>query len=246
MSKFPINKRKLLKISIVLAVFSFFSFNSALASEITENKVIELVNKARVEYGVEPLTPNEKLTKAAGDKAEDMVKNGYFSHTSPKGATPWVWFDKNNYDYKYAGENLAMDFLTSESQQKAWMESETHRKNILNPEFQEVGVAVKQGLINGKITIITVQEFGSRTDYVKPASKKINVNNNEKASKRMEVKGVNTSNNKKADNFMLETFQTSLLVLIFMIVVVINPIILAFKMHEFLAMKKKDKLIENI
>jgi hypothetical protein len=95
-----------------------------------------------------------------------MIKENYFAHNSPSGKTPWFWMEKNNYDYRYAGENLAMDFHTALDQQLAWMKSPTHRKNILNQEFKEIGVAVKQGLIQGHLATITVQEFGTPMDFI--------------------------------------------------------------------------------
>lgn len=136
-----------------------------MASPITERSVLELLNQARVEKGLAPLEANNKLFQVASDKADDMLKNNYFAHTSPKGITPWVWFDKEGYNYKFAGENLAINFSSAEDQQKAWMESETHRKNILDTNYQEVGLAVKKGFINGKLATVTVQEFGTQTAY---------------------------------------------------------------------------------
>ena len=145
--------------------FSFIFFVvifPVFASEITPNKVIELVNLARQKEGLAPLVQNDVLTKIAQDKLDDMIENNYFSHTSPSGKTPWSWFAKEGYDYKYAGENLAINFTSAENQQEAWMKSPTHRKNILNIDYQEIGVAFGAGEINGKMSLITVQEFGAR------------------------------------------------------------------------------------
>lgn len=155
------------KIVFYLVFLGFFAFwgNEVLASPITERSVLELLNQARVEKGLAPLEANNKLFQVASDKADDMLKNNYFAHTSPKGITPWVWFDKEGYNYKFAGENLAINFSSAEDQQKAWMESETHRKNILDTNYQEVGLAVKKGFINGKLATVTVQEFGTQTAY---------------------------------------------------------------------------------
>lgn len=136
-----------------------------MASSITEMSVLELMNQARVENNLPPLRVNETLFQVASDKADDMLQNNYFAHTSPKGITPWIWFEKEGYDYKFAGENLAINFSSAEAQQKAWMESETHRKNILDTNFSEVGIAVKKGFINGKLATITVQEFGTQLAY---------------------------------------------------------------------------------
>jgi len=151
----------------------------ALASLITPETVITLSNQERTAKNIPALQSSDKLTKAASDKAEDMISNNYFAHNSPNGITPWFWIEKNKYDYTYAGENLAMDFKTAEKEQRAWMESETHRKNILNPNYQEIGVAVRTGMLSGHLTTLVVQEFGARKDFIKietPAPKIIQEN----------------------------------------------------------------------
>jgi hypothetical protein len=148
--------------TVAFAFVFFIVIYPAFASEITPNKVIELVNSARQEEGLKPLVKSDVLTKVAQDKLDDMIKNGYFAHTSPSGKNPWTWFAEEGYDYKYAGENLAINFTSAEDQQKAWMKSLTHRKNILNVDYQEIGVAFGAGEIDGKMSLITVQEFGAR------------------------------------------------------------------------------------
>jgi hypothetical protein len=151
-------------------MFSYLSY-PALAKEINIANVLELVNEARQKNGVATLDENQKLDKIAADKLEDMVKNNYFAHTSPKGVNPWFWYEKNSYDYKYAGENLAINFMRAEDQQDAWMKSPTHRKNILNPNYQEIGVAVGAGEVNGQLGIIAVQEFGTLASAAGDVSK---------------------------------------------------------------------------
>jgi len=148
-----------------ITAFAFVFFlvaGPALASEITGVNVIRFVNESREAQGFPGLSESEKLVKVAQDKLDDMIKNNYFAHTSPAGTEPWHWFSKNGYDYQYAGENLAINFLTAEEQHKAWMNSPTHRKNILNANYQEIGVAVAAGEINGQTAIISVQEFGRK------------------------------------------------------------------------------------
>jgi hypothetical protein len=170
-------------IASFILIFSFVflsSFDLAHASEITVLRVIELVNQARNHEGLLELPENETLDKIAQDKLGDMLKNNYFAHTSPKGVTPWSWYEKEKYDYKYAGENLAINFLTAENQQKAWMDSPTHKKNIMNPQFQEIGVAVAAGEINNQMAIITVQEFGTLAGASDAANKKENFSGKEK------------------------------------------------------------------
>ena len=171
-----INKYKSIKIAFIALIWLFSAFliiPNARASEITANEVIALVNQDRQERNLDSLVINEKLDKVAEAKAQDMINNNYFAHTSPAGIDPWYWFGQIGYDYQTAGENLAMDFLSAEREQKAWMASETHQRNILNSQFQETGIAVKQGKINGKMTTLVVEVFGSRTDFVKSAVPKI-------------------------------------------------------------------------
>ncbi|HRZ95133.1 MAG TPA: CAP domain-containing protein [Candidatus Moranbacteria bacterium] len=177
-----IKNKKIILISfafIFILVFSIF-VDLAYASEITAARVINLVNGSRNDEGLVDLNENETLNKIARDKLDDMIKNNYFAHTSPKGATPWSWFEKEGYDYKYAGENLAINFLTAEGQHKAWMESPTHKKNIMNPKFFEIGVAVGAGEINKQMAIITVQEFGTLAGAGEAANKKENFSGKEK------------------------------------------------------------------
>jgi hypothetical protein len=141
-------------------VFMVIAF-PVLASEITAKKVIQLVNAERQKRDLPSLLENETLSRVAEKKAKDMIDKDYFAHTSPEGKTPWHWFSKENYDYRYAGENLAINFVSAEKQMDAWMKSESHKKNILSENFSEIGVAVAAGKIDGKEAIVTVQEFGT-------------------------------------------------------------------------------------
>ena len=156
------NKQKLNKYAlIIISLIWTFGFYPVLASEINAENVIQYVNAARTKEGLSKLATSEKLTAVATAKVNDMVTNHYFAHTSPAGLNPWHWFETVGYDYKYAGENLAINFIAAEEQQKAWMNSPTHRKNILNVNYQEIGVAVAAGEVNGTMGIIAVQEFGT-------------------------------------------------------------------------------------
>jgi hypothetical protein len=167
-----------LKIRSVLLVFLFvvfveflflansvgkISFEHLLATVVPE-KLIELTNIRRGDDGVETLVFNPLLESAAKMKAEDMAKNGYFAHTSPEGKTPWYWFDMVGYNYRYAGENLAVNFTESYEVDEAWMNSPTHRDNILNKRFEEIGIATATGEYKGKEAVFVVQLFGKKTE----------------------------------------------------------------------------------
>jgi len=146
-----------------LLVLSFFFYfpNSAYFSVITGNRLVELMNQSRVENGLSPLVVNDKLNESAYLKAQDILEKNYFAHTSPQGISPWYWLKQANYSYHYAGENLAIDFTDAESLYKAWLDSPSHRANILNPEYKEVGIIALTGDFNGRKTTIAVQHFGT-------------------------------------------------------------------------------------
>lgn len=152
----------ILKIVVSLMLVGIFFVSTAKASEITADNVIELVNQAREKANIQVLTKNSSLERAAQDKAQDMFDNNYFAHISPAGKTPWFWIENQEYDYRFAGENLAINYTNAQDAQKAWMDSELHRKNILNADYQEIGVAVERGFIAGQKTIVAVQMFGAQ------------------------------------------------------------------------------------
>lgn len=111
-----------------------------------EQKVVDLTNQERANNGLPALKVDLTLSKMAHEKSRDMSANGYFSHTSPTYGSPFDMMKKYGISYRYAGENIAMGQRTPEEVVKAWMNSEGHRKNILSPNFNYIGVGyVSQG-----------------------------------------------------------------------------------------------------
>ena len=153
--------RVTLSLFTAVVAFSCVFISGASASTIASSDVITLANSARAKDGLPLLTENDKLAAAAQNKASDMLKNDYFAHTSPDGVTPWHWVEKAGYQYKAAGENLAINFDTAKEQHSAWMKSATHRANILNAQYREIGVAVVRGKIDGQESMVTVEFFGT-------------------------------------------------------------------------------------
>ena len=140
------------------------------SSEITISKVLDQTNTERVKLGLKPLTFNSTLSKSAQLKADDMFTNNYWAHTSPQGKSPWDFFNNAGYEYSVAGENLAKDFYDTEGLLKAWMNSPTHRENIINPKYQEIGIGVVNGILGGVKTTLVVQHFGTPRNGVVLAS----------------------------------------------------------------------------
>lgn len=122
-----------------------------------------MANGDRAENGIALLTIDPKLVAAAQAKANDMAARGYFAHIAPDGTDPWHWFREAGYDFDYAGENLAVDFSDSGDVERAWMDSPTHRGNILDPRFTHIGIASAQGMYQGRLTTFVVEEFGTPT-----------------------------------------------------------------------------------
>jgi uncharacterized protein YkwD len=137
-----------------------------LFSSVLSNVLVDLTNMDRQSNNVQLLRINPLLEEAAKMKVADMAQKGYFSHVSPSGRTPWEWLDEVGYNYKYAGENLAVNFSDSEDIEKAWMNSEGHRKNIVNSHFTEIGIATARGLYKNRDSIFVVQFFGSPAKIV--------------------------------------------------------------------------------
>lgn len=114
-------------------------------------EVVALVNKERAAAGLKPLTVHTNLSKMAKTKAIDMFKNKYFNHTSPTYGSPFDMMDSFNITYRYAGENIAMGQRTAKEVVEDWMNSPGHKANILNANYNLIGV----GYYNG----YWVQEF---------------------------------------------------------------------------------------
>jgi len=199
----------LLVIKIIsIVIFVNFPKNIFFAN-ITKTTLVNLINQERSSLGIRPLTENQKLNEAASLKAKDILEKDYFSHQSPEGATPWYWFSKIGYNYKYAGENLAIGFLNSEDVYKAWVNSISHKENIINPNYKEIGTAVLTGDYEGNNMTVIVQFFGSPKitnismikERTKPTKSELIVSINENQLKLVEEE--NTTNNVKIEEEIL-------------------------------------------
>jgi hypothetical protein len=163
-----------------------------MVSTILPAVIVSDTNDEREQNGVTPLTRSAILDAAATMKAKHMAANQYFAHYSPDGVSPWHWFDEAGYPFVHAGENLAIYFTDSSDIVDAWMASPAHRANILDENYQEIGIGVAEGEYEGYQTVYVVQLFGT------PAAEggtKANANDTREASAatsaaRPEVAGV--------------------------------------------------------
>lgn len=123
--------------------------------------MLERINYDRIINGKKSLAWNASLCESANLKSQDMNNNNYFEHNSPSGITPWYWVKKVGYRYTFVGENLSLNYFTSESAHTALMNSPGHRANILNDNFTEIGINYVRGKLNGEDAFFVVQHFAS-------------------------------------------------------------------------------------
>lgn len=144
------------------AIKTNFSGVLGTSTNISLERLLLLTNQKRNEQGLPSLAINPQLSQAALFKAKDMYAKNYWAHNSPEGTTPWFFFKESGYEYTYAGENLARGFTTSDDTVDAWMNSASHRENVLSPNYNEIGFAVLPGNLLGEDTTLVVEMFGSR------------------------------------------------------------------------------------
>lgn len=131
------------------------------ATDIRVEQLLGSTNVKRQDAGLSALQLNTTLSQAAAAKAADMFANNYWAHNSPSGKTPWDFINASGYRYTLAGENLAKNFQSSDGVVDAWMNSETHKANLLKAGYNDVGFAVVNGVLNGEETTLVVQMFGA-------------------------------------------------------------------------------------
>lgn len=150
----------LLLLKLISVFYIVYLPKSIFFADLSAATLMKLTNQGRQSLGLNPLKVNSQLSEAAFLKAQDIMQKDYFSHESPDGKTPWYWIKQADYDYRYAGENLAIGFLEAEETYQAWMDSPSHKANLFSPKYQDTGVAVLKGDFNGKIIFVVVQLFG--------------------------------------------------------------------------------------
>src|SRR3989344_4042436 len=159
-------------IVLVLIIFSSLSIYLVktarpdilgISYSISESELLALVNQKRQEIGLAPLELNSALSDASRRKAADMLAKNYWAHFAPDGLTsPWEFIRAAGYSYVHAGENLAKGFTDSASTVNAWMDSQSHRDNILSGKYKDVGFAIVPGTLQGEETVLIVEMFGSQ------------------------------------------------------------------------------------
>jgi uncharacterized YkwD family protein len=123
-----------------------------------EQQMIDLVNQARTMAGLQTLSADSALTHAARLKSQDMINLNYFAHQSPTYGSPFDMMSRFGITFQSAGENIACNQTVAAAQQ-AFMNSQGHRDNILNPSFGLIGIGIVTG---GPCGQMYTQEFVGR------------------------------------------------------------------------------------
>jgi hypothetical protein len=164
-------RARLLKVPalIVLSIFLFLG-NTVIGfvpvthvnAQVTPQDLLDMHNQQRKLAGLAPLRLSTALSVSAQKKAQAMLGANCWSHYCPDNKSPWDFFAEAGYSYLYAGENLAEGYFTNADAMTAWMNSTTHRENILRPEYEEIGFGIVRGDFQSiKNNVLIVVHFGT-------------------------------------------------------------------------------------
>ncbi len=137
--------------------------NSIDSTDSSNSLMLQLVNAVRakgctcgttVMPPVKVLVWNDTLAQVALAHSKDMNTNNYFSHTGLDNSSPGDRITKAGYIWSSYGENIALGYPDEQSVMNAWLQSEGHCMNIMDPSFKEMGA--------GGDGDYWTQDFGSR------------------------------------------------------------------------------------
>ena len=131
---------------------------------LTQELILGEVNISRSADGLGLLQHDERLQRAAEMKAEDMVARNYFNHVGPNNEKPWIWLDRVEYPYSAAAENLAIDAADPAALVQAWLTSPAHAESFQNGYFDDIGIGIKKGELQGRKTTVVVVFLGKEID----------------------------------------------------------------------------------
>jgi uncharacterized protein YkwD len=110
-----------------------------------DQQILNLVNEERAKVGADPLQINEQLDQAADLHSQDQASINTMSHTGSNGSDMGSRVQDTGYQYSTAGENVAAGYPDAEAVMAGWMGSDGHRENILDPNFEDLGVGYSVG-----------------------------------------------------------------------------------------------------
>lgn len=135
-----------------------------------ERQLVQMTNTLRSLEGVEILEEDERLVQSSGRKTQDMIDHAYFSHVGPDGHDLDYFLSLSGYAYDIAGENLAMGFDSAERMFAAWLASPSHYSNIVDSDFEDIGINLRGGIYNGEPIVFAAIHFGTPETTRRPVA----------------------------------------------------------------------------
>lgn len=136
---------KILVNIIILIISLTILFKISNVTEyVYDKKIIEILDLTNSER-TNPLKIDKCLSDQAVERAKFLIRINEFNHYTSDGTTPWKFIKKCG-RYDHAGENLAKYFTNNNKMYNAWMNSENHRKNILNENFEKIGIGCYENI----------------------------------------------------------------------------------------------------
>lgn len=121
------------------------------------------VNQVRLAHGLPPLKLNSELCRAAQMRSDEILLTGNFGHIDAEGHRADTRARKAGYEFEWLGENLAAGQPSLERALQAWLSSLSHRENLLNPEYREMGLGYTR-LEGSRYGVCWVHLLGSRAE----------------------------------------------------------------------------------
>lgn len=148
---------------LIASITLFSPHNGFISRAIGTEAIVAMTNESRSLHNQPPLSVNSQLTNAAQQKAEDMVNERYFAHFSPTNKSPWDFFIESGYSYAVAGENLAITNEDELAVISGWINSPTHKENMLNGQYRDIGIGIANygTYQNYANTTVVVAMYGS-------------------------------------------------------------------------------------
>ena len=112
-----------------------------------QDSLLKAINLIRKQNNLQSLKGSQQLNASAMEKALDLINQGYWAHQNPQGTQPWDFINQAGYDYRSAGENLARGYTDEAKMIEAWLNSPSHKENIVNPQYRDIGIGRKDGYV---------------------------------------------------------------------------------------------------
>lgn len=146
----------------IFTIFATFALPNTYAAGLSASEIVSSINKERTSRGLNALNINPKLTQAAQNRSAVLARAGRIFHVSARKDTPWAELSQVGYTYTLAGENLALGIEAPSELASRWMASPTHRENILEAKFEDIGIGITTGYYEGQLMSYVVSYYGQK------------------------------------------------------------------------------------